>query len=506
MNPILRNCCKYTSSIIVRSYSSFSNPSSRRVTEVFHDTPRVLKSDLVRTRLYSTQNSSKSSNKNKFIAAAGAMTLLGVGAYIYNQSKKDDSSYRTGDELTIPRDINFYNRNELGLLDIIGLMVKNGDKEALQELIRLLHLDDHFQKLGYSKTYIEENICEILIENRNIQLIRDIFPLFDKKIIYNPCLLYDSIKEGNLELLKVLIELGVPLSRDFKNHKDDHLLMAVLFDQMEIVKFLLRSGFEMNKPSPISTIRISLVEERFVDNKITPAFLAVYKNNPETLKKLLALGADISLADKYNPLFYSILHGNKECFKVMVQPQFNLNFSNAKGQTPLMVAAEKGRNDMVVRLLESGADPKCMDNDQNTLWSVAATSSRLSNDKIWIILKERIPESMNNENKEGLTPLLQAISQYNSEAVKALIELGATTTCVLKLDLKSCTALGFKEGEEITAIQFTLAKMHIVKNNYRFKHGEVEFQVKYLELKKIMQELQKGNLKYFNEDISPGSR
>ena len=221
---------------------------------------------------------------------------------------------------------------------------------------------------------------------------------------------------------------------------------------------------------------------------------------------MLDLGADISLGDKYNPLIYSIRHGNKECFRVMVQQGFNLNFTNVKGQTPLMVAAEIGRNDMVVRLLESGAYPKCVDNDENTLWAVAATSSRLANDQIWTILKERIPLTIDRVNKEGLTPLLQAISQFNSEAVKALIEHGASTTFVLKLDQKSCTAMGFKPGEEITAIQFTQAIMEIVTKDYRFKYGQVDSQVKNLELQKIMQILSKSYRKYFNEDISPGSR
>ena len=101
MNPI-RNCCKQSSSMLIRSYSSFSNPLSRRVTEFCMITPRILNPGLVRTRTYSTQSSSNSSFNNKFIVVAGALTLYGVGAYIYNQTKNDDLTYCTGDELTIP--------------------------------------------------------------------------------------------------------------------------------------------------------------------------------------------------------------------------------------------------------------------------------------------------------------------------------------------------------------------------------------------------------------------
>lgn len=77
------------------------------------------------------------------------------------------------------------------------------------------------------------------------------------------------------------------------------------------------------------------------------------------MKLLSESGAkiDVKGRDKWTPLHHvSWFSGNVECAKYLIEKGANVNAKTNAAQTPLMIAALQGFDDIVRLLLEKGAD------------------------------------------------------------------------------------------------------------------------------------------------------
>lgn len=99
-------------------------------------------------------------------------------------------------------------------------------------------------------------------------------------------------------------------------------------------------------------------------------------------------------------------------------PGTNLNFRNAEGETPLMLAALKGQLKLATQMIERGAD---VNQPGWTPLHYAATGG--STAMVALLLKHHA--FVDAESPNGTTPLMMAAQYGSPEAVQLLLDAGA---------------------------------------------------------------------------------
>ena len=146
-------------------------------------------------------------------------------------------------------------------------------------------------------------------------------------------------------------------------------------------------------------------------------FMAIKRDDPGTIKALLARGFDANTLDPQSQhgLYLAMREPSLKAAQVLIDwPKTDVNLLNAKGESPLMLAILKGQQDMAEKLIKKGADVN------KTGWTplhYAATSGQLA------IISELLENHayIDAESPNGTTPLMMAARQGNLEAVKLLV-------------------------------------------------------------------------------------
>ncbi|SDY29606.1 hypothetical protein SAMN05518669_1118 [Variovorax sp. YR634] len=181
-------------------------------------------------------------------------------------------------------------------------------------------------------------------------------------------------------------------------------------------------------------------------------FRAVRGDNASSVRSLLQRGFDPNTRDEYGQtgLLIALREPSPKVIQVLIEsPQTNVDLANAKDETPLMLAAIKGQQDLVTQLLKRDAAVN------KTGWTplhYAATSGQLS---IMKVLLDNYA-FIDAQSPNGTTPLMMAAMYGSSEAVKLLLAEGADTTMKNQLGM---TAVDFanKVNRSDTAAMITAA-------------------------------------------------
>lgn len=150
--------------------------------------------------------------------------------------------------------------------------------------------------------------------------------------------------------------------------------------------------------------------------------LALRNGNASEVDRLLKEGItpNIILDNGDTPLTYAFRSDSWAVVKVLLKtPGININMENRHGETPLMMAVFKGRNDEFEQLLKAGAEV-----NKAKGWTplhYAATEARIDLMKRLIDLGANV----NAQTKAGVTPLDMAARRPNREAVMVLLRAGA---------------------------------------------------------------------------------
>ncbi|MDO8717567.1 MAG: ankyrin repeat domain-containing protein [Polaromonas sp.] len=150
-------------------------------------------------------------------------------------------------------------------------------------------------------------------------------------------------------------------------------------------------------------------------------FDAIKQDNPAKLQALLARGFDANTPDLkgQHGLYLALTEPSLKAAQVLISwPKTDVNRLNAKGESPLMLAALKGQRDLAAQLIKRGADVN------KTGWTAlhyAASSGQLA------IISLLIEHSayIDAESPNGTTPLMMAAMYGSPEAVKLLLQEGA---------------------------------------------------------------------------------
>lgn len=150
-------------------------------------------------------------------------------------------------------------------------------------------------------------------------------------------------------------------------------------------------------------------------------FSAIKNDNPGKIKALLARGFDANTIDPQGQhgLYLAIRESSLKAAQVLLDwPKTNVNSLNDKDESPLMLAALKGHQDLAEKLIKRGADVN------KTGWTslhYAASSGQLT--LISLLLENSA--YIDAESPNGTTPLMMAAMYGTPAAVKLLLQEGA---------------------------------------------------------------------------------
>ncbi len=157
--------------------------------------------------------------------------------------------------------------------------------------------------------------------------------------------LHRAVYFGDLETIKEITER----KKDLLNTKDDQdfqpLHIAVVEGYPEIVRFLVKSGADINGKG---------------QDGWAPLHMAVKFNQRDIVQLLLGLNADPSVRMNWGntPLHNAAYEGNLEIADIFIKSGVDVDVVDDQGNTPLHGAASRGHVAMVKYLVEKGAEPK----------------------------------------------------------------------------------------------------------------------------------------------------
>ncbi len=158
-------------------------------------------------------------------------------------------------------------------------------------------------------------------------------------------------------------------------------------------------------------------------------FRAIHQDDAGTVQNLLQRGFDPNTRDPRNlhGLFIALREPSPKSAQILLKaPKIDLNPITDNGETPLMMAVFKGQTELVIQMIEQGADVN------KTGWTplhYAATSGNVQ--LVKLLLDKHAYIDAESPNKT--TPLMMAAHYGTPGAVKLLLEEGADVS--LKNDL-----------------------------------------------------------------------
>jgi ankyrin repeat protein len=155
----------------------------------------------------------------------------------------------------------------------------------------------------------------------------------------------------------------------------DRFFKAIEFDDAVTVQNLLQRGFDPNTPSnelqPALTLALQKKSLKVAETLIawrtinvnqmnakgeTPLMMAAFNHELRLAEQLIARGADVNQTG-WTPLHYAATAGDSEMIRLLLEEHAYIDAESPNGTTPLMMAAYYGGPMVTKLLLEEGADP-----------------------------------------------------------------------------------------------------------------------------------------------------
>jgi ankyrin repeat protein len=285
------------------------------------------------------------------------------------------------------------------------------------------------------------NTVDIAIKNGQLSLLDWLIrrnPSLKQRIAREPQYMQQAVASGKIDMVKrlkhygakrdyleIAIEKGyLPLVKYFHNQGDSFIRSPTTLVQLaarngknDIVAYLLKQGIP---PLPD-------LDQRTESTCPTLANIAAETNNAPLLKALLGEKKDDS-SEWDDPcsgdtLLHSAAKGQSPlALKLSIT---HINTQNKWGETPLQLAVKNADITLTEYLLKHNARQDITDNNGNTPLHIALSDSSLSNNNAIFLLLINDQPNLNIQNKQGLTPLMQSITNGDLFYTNLLLQAGA---------------------------------------------------------------------------------
>jgi len=216
-----------------------------------------------------------------------------------------------------------------------------------------------------------------------------------------------SAAEGHTGIVKLLLEKGADVNARNADGATA-LMLADAAGHSEAVNILLEYGAITY---PGDRMETALIE-------------ATWKGNVESVKDLLAEGADPNAADEFGNavLMYAVSEGFHDIAKVLLENGADANQKKpVTGMTALMIAVNEGFDDVAELLLDANADVNAKNRAQGTALMFAAAGGHA--DIVKLLLRKGA--NVNDKDAHGYTALMLAARNGYDGVIRALLHRGA---------------------------------------------------------------------------------
>jgi ankyrin repeat protein len=181
----------------------------------------------------------------------------------------------------------------------------------------------------------------------------------------------NAVIQGNVAQVKEMLKANAALAYAKDSKGLSAILKATYYGKKEVVAVLLASGIELNifeAAAAGQTERVAALTKQdaslantFSSDGFMPLGLAVFFGHPETVKLLLASGAEVNVASretmKVTPLHSAAAARQVAIARLLIAHGANVNAAQAEsGFTPLHEAAANGDLEFATLLLDHGAN------------------------------------------------------------------------------------------------------------------------------------------------------
>lgn len=183
----------------------------------------------------------------------------------------------------------------------------------------------------------------------------------------------------------------------------------------------------------------------------TALHIAVEKNDKDGLAKLIRVGANPNQPDKngQSPVYEAIKLKRTDIITLLVQKGASLNVMDDARRTPMDWAIEQGCDaDFMAKLKSLGAKPDPAPETKRTPLHLAGQKNRADLVEYFV----KTGADINAQDRDGKTPLFTAIESKNLAAAEKLLELGADPlrrSTDIRTPLHAAAAAGYIEGAEL---------------------------------------------------------